>query len=84
MAERIETQRESRTHLGAGVDRCPLTKYFHSLGEFVFIEIFSRSDVVDVGPRGSQTARIYRPRLSGEFSPLLVFTVMIQLIGNAV
>ena len=90
MAERTETQRESRTVLGAGLDTCSLTNILIIREIFLsFIDIFPRSDVVDARPRGSQTARIHRPRLSGEFfvPPSFlseIFSVMIHYIGNAV
>ena len=79
MAERTETQRESRTVLGAGLDTCSLTNILIREIFLSFIEILPRSDVVDARPRGSQTARIHRPWLSGEFSPALASIVMIQL-----
>ena len=85
MAERKETQRESRTVLGAGLDTCSLTNILIIREIFLsFIDIFPRSDVVDARPRGSQTARIHRPWLSGEFSPALASIVMIQLIYSLI
>ena len=84
MAERTETQRESRTVLGAGLDTCSLTNILIREIFLCFIDTFPRSDVVDARPRGSQTARIYRPWLSGEFSPALASLVMIQLIYSLI
>ena len=80
MAERTETQRESRTVLGAGLDTCSLTNILTNREIFLsFIDIFPRSDVVDARPRGSQTARIHRPWLSGKFSPAMASLVMTRL-----